>query len=82
MEEEDHGAPEGGRMPVRLSSDEFDRRRKTIQAEMEKRGFDALCVFSPAQVFYLTGFSFIATERPIGALQAGERLRLALRALA
>jgi Xaa-Pro dipeptidase len=55
-------------MPIRLSDDEFDRRRKVIHAEMEKRSLDALCVFSPAQVFYLTGFSFIATERPIGAV--------------
>ena len=55
-------------MPVRLSDGEFDRRRKVIQVEMEERNLDALCVFSPAQVFYLTGFSFIATERPIGAI--------------
>ena len=55
-------------MPVRLTDGEFDRRRKIIQTEMEKRSLDALCVFSPAQVFYLTGFSFIATERPIGAI--------------
>jgi len=40
---------------------------------MEKRSLDALCVFSPAQVFYLTGFSFIATERPIGALYSPEK---------
>ena len=55
-------------MPVRLSNGEFDRRREAIKAEMEGRSLDALCVFSPAQVFYLTGFSFIATERPIGAI--------------
>ncbi len=55
-------------MPIRLSDGEFDRRRKVIQAEMEERSLDALCVFSPAQVFYLTGFAFIATERPIGAI--------------
>jgi len=55
-------------MPVCLSDSEFDRRRKAIQAEMEERSLDALCVFSPAQVFYVTGFSFIATERPIGAI--------------
>jgi len=55
-------------MPVRLSNDEFNRRREVITAEMEKRSLEALCVFSPAQVFYLTGFTFIATERPIGAI--------------
>ena len=55
-------------MPIRLSPGEFDRRRRVIRAEMEERSLDALCVFSPAQVFYLTGFTFIATERPIGAV--------------
>lgn len=60
-------------MPIRLSDGEFDRRRKVIQTEMEERSLDALCVFSPAQVFYLTGFSFIATERPIGALYRPEK---------
>ncbi|MEE8593284.1 MAG: Xaa-Pro peptidase family protein [Candidatus Bipolaricaulota bacterium] len=59
-------------MPVRLSVGEFDRRREVIQVEMEERNLDALCVFSPAQVFYLTGFSFIATERPISALYRPE----------
>jgi len=59
-------------MPVRLSDSEFDRRREVIQVEMEERNLDALCVFSPAQVFYLTGFSFIATERPISALYRPE----------
>lgn len=55
-------------MPVRLSSEEFDRRRTVIRSEMKERKLDALCVFSPAQVFYLTGFTFIATERPICAV--------------
>jgi len=35
---------------------------------MEERGLDVLCLFSPRQVFYLTGFAFIATERPIAAI--------------
>ena len=55
-------------MPIRLSDGEFDRRRKIIQGKLEERSLDALCLFSPAQVFYLTGFTFIATERPIGAV--------------
>ena len=55
-------------MPIRLSDHEFDRRRNVIRTEMDERSLDALCVFSPAQVFYLTGFAFIATERPIGAV--------------
>jgi Xaa-Pro dipeptidase len=49
-----------------LSDAEFSRRKALIRAKLEERNLDALCLFSPTQVFYLTGFSFIATERPIG----------------
>ena len=55
-------------MPVCLTDREFDRRRGVIRNKMEERSLEALCVFSPAQVFYLTGFAFIATERPICAV--------------
>ena len=60
-------------MPVRLSDSEFDRRREVIRAKMQERSPDALCVFLPAQVFYVTGFSFIATERPIGVIYRSEK---------
>jgi Xaa-Pro aminopeptidase len=40
---------------------------------MEERQIDLLCLFSPAQVFYLTGFAFIATERPICAVYHPEQ---------
>ena len=55
-------------MRVRLSESEFERRRAKIACRMEERELDGLCVFSPTQVFYLTGFAFIATERPICAV--------------
>jgi Xaa-Pro aminopeptidase len=35
---------------------------------MEAAGLDALCVFYPARVAYLTGFHHIPTERPIALL--------------
>ena len=59
-------------MRVRLSEREFERRRAKIGRRMEERELDALCVFSPTQVFYLTGFAFIATERPICAVYVPE----------
>jgi Xaa-Pro dipeptidase len=36
-----------------------------VGAGMEVAGLDALCVFYPARVAYLTGFHHIPTERPI-----------------
>ncbi|HEY3586614.1 MAG TPA: aminopeptidase P family N-terminal domain-containing protein, partial [Myxococcaceae bacterium] len=36
-----------------------------MAAGMEAAGLDALCVFYPARVAYLTGFHHIPTERPI-----------------
>jgi Xaa-Pro dipeptidase len=53
---------------IRLSEGEFARRRAAIRVLMEERGLDGLCLFSPRQVFYVTGFAFIATERPIAAI--------------
>ena len=53
-------------MPIRLSDTEFARRRQSVSHALAGRDLDLLCLFSPAQVFYLTGFPFIATERPIG----------------
>ncbi len=35
---------------------------------MEAAGFDALVVFYPARIAYLTGFHFIPTERPIALI--------------
>jgi len=55
-------------MTIRLSQAEFARRRVAIARAMADRSLDLLCLFSPTQVFYLTGFPFIATERPIGAV--------------
>lgn len=36
-----------------------------LQAVLEREGLDALVVFGPTRVAYLTGFFFAATERPI-----------------
>jgi Xaa-Pro dipeptidase len=44
---------------------EFGMRREAVAAGMQAAGLDALCVFYPARVAYLTGFHHIPTERPI-----------------
>ena len=65
-------------MPIALTAEEFGRRRARVADGLSRRGLEALCLFSPPQIFYLTGFSFIATERPIGALFVPDRNRIAL----
>ncbi|MDR7417281.1 MAG: Xaa-Pro peptidase family protein [Armatimonadota bacterium] len=59
-------------MRLYISREEHLRRRAAALAEAHRRDRDALVLFSPTQIFYLTGFAFIATERPI-ALIAGDR---------
>jgi len=41
-------------------------RREAVAAGMDAAGHDALAIFYPARVAYLTGFHHIPTERPIG----------------
>jgi Xaa-Pro dipeptidase len=48
-----------------ISTHEYADRRDAVAAGMEAAGLDALCVFYPARIAYLTGFHHIPTERPI-----------------
>ena len=48
-----------------ISQEEYAIRRQAVAAGMEAAGLDAICVFYPARVAYLTGFHHIPTERPI-----------------
>jgi Xaa-Pro dipeptidase len=57
-------------MRLYISRDEHLRRTAQVRAEAARRGLDAMILFSPMQVFYLTGFAFIATERPIALVVA------------
>jgi len=52
-------------------------RRLCVAAGMDAAGLDAMCVFYPARVAYLTGFHHIPTERPI-ALVVGSSGEAAL----
>lgn len=51
-----------------ISQVEYADRRASVAAGMEAAGLDAMCVFYPARVAYLTGFHHIPTERPIALL--------------
>ncbi|HYR54433.1 MAG TPA: Xaa-Pro peptidase family protein [Methylomirabilota bacterium] len=48
-----------------VTAGEFAARREAVGAGMEAAGLDALAVFYPARIAYLTGFHHIPTERPI-----------------
>jgi len=48
-----------------IAASEYAARREALLAGMERTGLDALVVFYPARVAYLTGFHHIPTERPI-----------------
>ena len=50
---------------VSIAPQEYADRRDAVAAGMEAAGLDALCVFYPARIAYLTGFHHIPTERPI-----------------
>ena len=51
-----------------ISQAEFAMRRECVTAGMQAAGLDAVCVFYPARVAWLTGFHHIPTERPIALL--------------
>lgn len=48
------------------SAKELQRRQSRVRDELGRRELAGLCAFSPTHVYYLTGFAFIQTERPIG----------------
>ena len=51
-----------------ISQAEYALRRESVAAGIVAAGLDAICVFYPARVAYLTGFHHIPTERPITLL--------------
>ena len=48
-----------------ITADEYKARRDAVCAGMDAMRLDAMCVFYPARIAYLTGFHHIPTERPI-----------------
>ena len=51
-------------MPA-IAEQEYRLRRQAVVAGMEAMKLDAMCVFYPARIAYLTGFHHVPTERPI-----------------
>ncbi len=50
---------------LKISLDEHRRRQQLIRAELEKRNLHGACFFGNNTIFYLTGFNFSSTERPM-----------------
>jgi len=65
-----------------IDAAEYAARRDAVGAGMERAGLDALVVFYPARVAYLTGFHHLPTERPVAfVLGAGGRSALVVPAV-
>jgi Xaa-Pro dipeptidase len=64
-------------MNLRISHDELRKRRRTVVEELGQRKLDALVLFKPPSIFYLTNFAYVTTERPI-ALVLTSRNELAV----
>src|SRR5207247_5211270 len=69
--------PHRGRGVPHISDEEYRARREAVVAGMDAMHLDAMCVFYPARVSYLTGFHHVPTERPI-ALVLGPNAYTAL----
>ena len=58
-----------------IPQEEYAARRESVCAGMEAAGLEALAVFYPARIAYLTGFHHVPTERPIALLMTPGRYR-------
>ncbi|WP_163969714.1 M24 family metallopeptidase [Oceanobacillus halotolerans] len=55
-------------MLLAIPNEEFIARQEKFFAKLSEKNVDAAVVFSVTDIFYLTGFHFHATERPMGIL--------------
>ncbi len=51
--------------PPTIPAAEYAARREAVRAGLQEAGLDALAVFYPSRIAYLTGFHHVPTERPI-----------------
>lgn len=51
--------------PLMISAEERALRRERIERKMQSEGMQGAVLFSPTSIFYLVGFHFIPTERPM-----------------
>ncbi|GGO25367.1 M24 family metallopeptidase [Deinococcus humi] len=53
---------------LEIGADEYRLRRERVFRLLQERQLDAVCVFGPTRVAYLSGFFFSPTERPIALI--------------
>jgi Xaa-Pro aminopeptidase len=51
-----------------ISEAEYKRRIELVRKFLKRRKLDAIYLTNPTSIFYLTGYSFIVTERPIAVI--------------
>ncbi|WP_099159236.1 M24 family metallopeptidase [Virgibacillus ndiopensis] len=51
-------------MKLSISNEEIHERQEKFKLQMHDNGIDGVILFSSADIFYLTNFHFISTERP------------------
>jgi Xaa-Pro aminopeptidase len=51
-----------------ISEGEYKHRTERVRKFSKRRKFDAIYLTNPTSMFYLTGYSFIATERPMALI--------------
>lgn len=59
-------------MIISIQAEELRQRQAKVVDFMNREGLKAFFHFNPVAVFYLTGFSFIATERPAALVQLAD----------
>lgn len=55
-------------MILKIPTEEFKQRQKEFIKRFQDQGCDCAIIFSVTDIFYLTGFHFHATERPMGLI--------------
>src|SRR5262245_59073241 len=58
---------------LRISNDELAARRSALLVRLQGEDVAAVVLFGPTAIFWLTGFSFIPTERPLAMVLTGDR---------
>ncbi|MFC4453978.1 Xaa-Pro peptidase family protein [Deinococcus sonorensis] len=58
--------------PLEITAEEYRTRRERLCGLLAERSLDAIVVYGPVRVAYLSGFFFSATERPVALLLTAE----------
>ena len=60
-------------LDFKLGSEVYSKKNEELLERMRDLGIDGICLFNPAYISNLTGFSFISTERPMAYILDNEK---------